>query len=130
MDLKNILAQLKTAGVSADALSLSIKSVIADYELREKIEKLLDVDCRTAIQLAVASKLCEMSNYPIEPYWVAPDLPALDFGAWVAQHFFDLDHAAHGPTILASLRLLFEQAPMLVQPQQKPKRLLPVNTTN
>jgi hypothetical protein len=125
--LTTILSQLKTAGISEDALIIAIKSVITDYELKENIEQTLGVDHATAIQLAVAHKLCEAANYPIEPYWVNPDLPALDFGAWVANNIDKLDREDIGSVLLGSLRLLFEQAPMLLPPQQKPKRLLPRN---
>jgi hypothetical protein len=124
LNLTPILSKLKTAGISEDALLISIKWA-RNYDLIDQMQKTLGVDHSTAIQLATASKLCEFSNYPIEPYWVAPDLPALDFGAWVAANYFTLDHEPHGPTLLASLRLLFLQAPMLIPPKQKPKRLLP-----
>jgi hypothetical protein len=124
MDLRTTLSQLKTAGISEDALLISIKWAI-NYDLIDQMQKTLGVDHYTAIKLAVASKLCEFANYPIEPYWVAPDLPALDFGAWVADNYLMLDHEQHGPTILSSLRLLYLQAPMLINPKQKPKRLLP-----
>jgi hypothetical protein len=125
--LTTILSQLKSAGVSADNLIIATKHAITNYELLETIEQSFGVDHSTAIKLAVAHSLCEGANYPIEPYWVDPSLPALDFGAWVAANWQKLDHEFYGAYLLGSLRLLFEQAPMLLPPQQKPKRLLPRN---
>jgi len=130
MNLQELLSKLKTSGVSEDALLIAIKHALNNYELLDTMEKVLEIDHATAIQLAVASKITEFSNFPIEPYWLNPDLPALDFGFWVAANADKLDHEIYGQALRSSLRLLYQQAPMLLPQQQKPKRLLPSKKAN